>query len=72
MTSMTRGNPLRRFVRCLRFVMRGGCEYFKWIHGSLWNKMRSMVVTLMVKNDSIVAETEALQKIKKEREVEKQ
>ena len=68
---MTKKNPLRRFTRCKAFKMRGSCEHFEWIGASFYHKMRSMVVVLMVKNESLFDEIKALQKVKKEKEVDK-
>ncbi|KAJ8437369.1 hypothetical protein Cgig2_006451 [Carnegiea gigantea] len=72
MTSMTKKNQLRRFARCPRFEMHGGRGHLEWIDDSFCDKVRSMVVALMVNNKSLFHEIKALQKIKKEREVEKQ
>ena len=52
--------------------MHGGCEHFEWIDDSFYDKVRSMVVAIMVKNESLAGEIEALQNIKNEREIEKQ
>jgi len=45
--------------------MRGGCEDFGWIDDSLYDKVKSMVMTLMVKNESLFDKIEGLQKVKK-------
>ena len=52
--------------------MCGGCEHFKWIDDSFCDKVRSMIVALLLKNEWLVVEIEALQKLKREREDGKQ
>jgi len=60
-TSMTLKNPMRRFVRCRNYGGGGGCEYFEWVDESLDERVRSMVVGLMVSNDIMAAEIKILE-----------
>ena len=54
-TSMTLKNPMHRFVHCIRYGDGGGCEYFEWVDEYLDERVRSMVVGLMVNNKRITA-----------------
>ncbi|KAJ8444517.1 hypothetical protein Cgig2_028332 [Carnegiea gigantea] len=43
-----------------------GCDHFEWVSDSLSDKVRSMVVSLIVSNETLVQENEHLQKMKEE------
>jgi len=45
-------NIIRRFGKCKRLGMDGGCDHFKWVNDALCDRVRSMVVALMVKNET--------------------
>jgi len=60
LTSMTIKNSLRRFARCRMFDLPGGCDYFEWIDDSLCDKVRLMVGSLIVSDETLV------QRMKKE------
>ncbi|KAJ8448937.1 hypothetical protein Cgig2_030793 [Carnegiea gigantea] len=52
---------MRRFVHCRNYGGGGGCEYFEWVDESLDETVRSMVVGLMVTNDTIAVEIKRLE-----------
>ena len=60
-TSMTLKNPMRRFVHCRRHGDDGGCEFFQWMDESLDERVRSMVVGLMLKNDRMAGKIRKLE-----------
>jgi len=66
LTSMTIKNPLRRFARCRTYDSPGGWDHFEWVDDYLCDKVRSMVVSLIVSNETLVQENEHLQKMKVE------
>lgn len=66
LTSMTIKNPLRRFARCRMYDSPGGCDHFEWIDDSICDEVRSMVVSLIVLNKTLVQENEHLQRMKEE------
>ena len=57
-TSMTAKNPIRRYARCKRFDKPRGCNFFEWVDDSLYNRVRSSVVGLMLKNETLLAKNE--------------
>jgi len=59
---MTTKNLIRRFARYKRFGMAGGCDHFGWISDAHCDRVRSMVVALMIKNETIGNEIVKLQK----------
>ncbi|KAJ8442224.1 hypothetical protein Cgig2_005164 [Carnegiea gigantea] len=65
-------NTIRRFVRCKRFRMGGGCDHLEWIDDALCDRVRSIVVALMVRNDSLGNEIQKLQKVRQQRKVEEE
>ena len=54
--SMTIKNLLRRFARCRMFDSPSGCDHFEWIDDSLSDKVRSLVVCLIVSNETLLEE----------------
>jgi len=58
---MTLKNPMRRFVHCRRHGDDGGCDYFQWVDESLNERVKSMVVGLMMNNDRMVAKIQQLE-----------
>jgi len=64
LTSMTINNPLRRFARCRLFKSPSGYDYFEWIEDSLCGKVRSMVVSLIVSNKTLLQENQHLHRMK--------
>ncbi|KAJ8444489.1 hypothetical protein Cgig2_024053 [Carnegiea gigantea] len=60
-TSMTLKNPMRKFVHCRNYRGGGGCDYFEWVDESLDEGVRSMVVGLIVSNDTMAAEIKRLE-----------
>ena len=60
-TSMTLKNPMRRFVHCRRHGDHGSCDFFKWVDESLDERVRSMVVGLMLKNERMAARIHQLE-----------
>ena len=52
--------------------MDGGCDHFKWVNDALCDRVRSMVVALMVKNETHDNEIEKFQKVGQERKAEKE
>ena len=69
---MTTKNPIRRFPRCKKFGMVECCNYFEWIDDAPCDKLRSMMVALMKKNDTLGNEIQKLQKIREERKANKE
>ena len=63
LTSMTTTNSIRRFARCKRFGMTEGCNHFEWIDDALCDRLRSMMVALMIKNEALANEIDKLQKL---------
>ncbi|KAJ8435787.1 hypothetical protein Cgig2_030653 [Carnegiea gigantea] len=57
-------NSLRRFARCRMLDSPGGCDHFEWIDDSLCDKIRSMVVSLIVSNEILLEEDQHLQRMK--------
>ena len=60
-TSMTLKNTMHRFVRCRKYGGGGGCDYFEWVDESIDERVRSMVVGLMVSNDTTAVEIKRLE-----------
>jgi len=52
--------------------MARGCDHFEWIDDALYDRVRSMVVALMLKNESHGNDIEKLLKVGQERKAEKQ
>ena len=48
---MTLKNPIRRFVHCRRHGDDGGCDDFQWVDESFNERVKFMVVGLMLIND---------------------
>ena len=71
-TSMTVKNPIRRYARCKRFDKPGGCDFFQWVDDSLYDKVRLNVVSLMMRNKSLLTENEQMMKLLKDWECDKQ
>ena len=47
---MTTKNYIRRFATCKRFERAEGFNHFEWINGALYDRLMSIVVALMTKN----------------------
>ncbi|KAJ8430042.1 hypothetical protein Cgig2_014202 [Carnegiea gigantea] len=60
-TSTTLKNPKRRFVHYRKYGGGGGFDYFEWVEESIDERVRSMVVGLMVSNDTVAAEIKRLE-----------
>jgi len=65
LASMTIKNPLRRFAMCRLFDSPSGCDHFEWVDDSICDKVRSMGVSLIVSNETLVQESQHLQRMKK-------
>jgi len=52
---------MRRFVRCRNCGGGGSCDYFEWVDDSLDERVRSMVVGLMMSNDTMAVEIKRLE-----------
>ena len=59
---MTLKNLMRWFVHCRRRHDDGGCEFFQWMDESLDERVRSMVVGLMLHNDRLAAKIQQVEK----------
>ncbi|KAJ8452128.1 hypothetical protein Cgig2_016709 [Carnegiea gigantea] len=59
-TCMTLQNLMCRFVHCRNYGGGGGCDHFEWIDEPLDERVRSMVVGLMVSNDTMTVEIKRL------------
>ena len=55
--------PIRRCARCKRFGQVGGCEYLEWFDENLCDKVRSIVVAMIMKNENFSGEIEKMVKI---------
>ena len=66
LTSIMIKNSLRKFARCGMFDSSSGCDHFEWIDDSLCNKVKSMVVHLIMSNETLLEENQHLQRLKKE------
>jgi len=53
---VTLNNPIHRFVHRIRYGDGGGYDYFEWVNESLDERVRSMMVGLMVNNEITAAE----------------
>ena len=52
LTSMMTKNPIRRFARCKRFEIDEGCYHFKLIDDAFCDRLRSMLIALMIQNET--------------------
>ncbi|KAJ8429936.1 hypothetical protein Cgig2_017986 [Carnegiea gigantea] len=66
LTNMMIKNPLRRFARCRMFDSIGGRDYFEWIDDSVCDKVSSMVVSLIMSNETLLEEYQHLQRMEEE------
>ena len=71
-TGMTVKNPIQRYARCKHFDKHGGCDFFQRVDDSLCDKVRSNVVGLMMRNESLLVENEQMMKLLKDWECDKQ
>ena len=60
-TSMTLKNPICRSVYCRRYGDGESCDYFDWVDESLDERIKSMVVGLMVSNETMAVEIKRLE-----------
>ena len=63
---MTIKNPLWRFGRSRMFNLPGGCDHFEWVDDSLCDKVRSIMVSLIVWSKTLLQENQHLQTTKEE------
>ena len=71
-TCMPIKNPLMRFARCRKFDSPDGCDHFEWIDDSVYDKVRSMVVSLNMLNKTLLEVNQQLHSINEERACEKE
>ena len=50
-----------RIMHCRNYGGGSNCDYFEWVYESLDERVRSMVVGLMVSNDTMTAEIKKLE-----------
>ena len=55
-SSMTIKNQFRRFAKCSMFDSSSRCDYFEWIDDFLCDKVRSIVVSLIMLNETLLEE----------------
>jgi len=60
-TSMTLKNLMCRFVHYRRHHDGGGCDYFEWVDESLNERVRSMVVGLLMSNERMTVKIQQLE-----------
>lgn len=60
---MTLKNPMQRFAYCKLFRQDKGCNFFEWVDEPLYDRVKSLVGGLMVKNETMGAEIDKLGKI---------